>query len=247
MIEPASNSTIDDQRADRVNRADPLAQVSREHGPDNIKAAAETDQHQESQLLAGLKAGDPSAFEHFVRSMTPRLLGIVRRYTRNEQDAEDAVQDAFLSAFKALDSFDGRSSLSTWIHRIAINAALMKRRKDRSRRESSIEELLPVFQNGEHAQSPTPWPSGMAGQTSGDSVTHSTGLSIKTRAAVLDALQELPDEYRTVLVLRDVEGLESKAVANSLGISDASVRQRLHRARQALMKLLEPALVEDER
>jgi RNA polymerase sigma-70 factor (ECF subfamily) len=182
-----------------------------------------------------LRAGDAAAFEYLVRSQTGRLLAVARRITRNEADAEDAVQEAFLSAYKGLAAFDGRSAVSTWLHRIVVNAALQRLRKARSRRETPIEGLLPTFRDGLHAEHPRAW----AG-AAGDGVTDGVGVSIEEREAVWRAVEQLPDDFRTVLVLRDVEGLESKAVAEALGISDASVRQRLHRGRQALMKLLEP-------
>lgn len=226
---------MDDPTAELAPLAEPKRSTSTNAGvsADAARPPASVD---ESALVVRLKRGEDAAFEELVRTMTGRLLAVVRRYSRNEQDAEDAVQEAFLSAFKAIGSFDGRSSLSTWLHRIAINAALMKARRDKTRREASIEDLLPRFHDGMHADHPRSF----------KGVTNDGGIGIETRAAVLEALERLPDDYRTVLVLRDIEGLESKAVANALGISDASVRQRLHRARQALMKLLEPKLAEND-
>ena len=188
----------------------------------------------EADLVRRLKAGDDRAFEELVRTLTGRLLAVARRVSRNESDAEDAVQEAFLSAFKAIGSFDGRSTLSTWLHRIVVNAALMKARKAQHRHETSIESLLPKFENGDHAETPQRW----------KRVTSGEGERIETKKAVWQALDKLPDEYRTVIVLRDIEGMESKEVAASLGISDALARQRLHRARLALLKLLEPVMTE---
>lgn len=159
------------------------------------------------------------------------MLAVARRICRSDADADDAVQEAFLSAFKALPAFDGRSRLSTWLHRITVNAALMKLRSARSKRETSIDALLPQFkEDGHHAQSPKRW----------ISVTEDGPGGIEPQRAIREALEQIPDEFRTVLVLKDVAGLESKAIAASLGISDAAVRQRLHRARQAMMKLLAP-------
>src|SRR5262245_32758920 len=106
-------------------------------------------------LLARLRGGDESAFAELVDRNAGRLLAAVQRLLRNEDDARDAVQDAFLSAFKALPSFNGEAKLSTWLHRIAINAALMRLRSRRHRAERSIDDLLPRFdEDGGWAQDP---------------------------------------------------------------------------------------------
>jgi RNA polymerase sigma-70 factor (ECF subfamily) len=98
----------------------------------------------EEALVAGLKRGDPSACEAIVRAHAPLLLAITRRILRHEEDARDAVQDAFLSAFRAADGFAGTARLSTWLHRIAVNAALMKMRSRRRRPEDMIAWDLPT-------------------------------------------------------------------------------------------------------
>lgn len=183
----------------------------------------------EAGLLARLRAGEDAAFGELVRDHAGRMLVVARRIVGSEADAEDVVQEAFISAFKNLGKFDARSTLGTWLHRIAVNAALMKRRRAKSRPETSIDALLPQFDSGYHKERPQPL----------ESVTDTPGGRILTRESILAALDELPDEFRDVVVLRDIEGLESKAAGEALGISDGLVRQRLHRARQALMKLLE--------
>ncbi|MEZ6234274.1 MAG: sigma-70 family RNA polymerase sigma factor [Phycisphaerales bacterium] len=191
----------------------------------------------EADLVRRLKAGEDAAFEELVRTLTPRLLAVARRATRTEADAEDAVQEAFLSAFRAIGSFDGRSTLSTWLHRIVVNAALMKARKASTRRETSIEALLPTFEGGHHTASPREW--------TNEGVTEQGGVGIERKLALWEAIARLPEEFRDVVLMRDVEQMESKAVAAALGISDALVRQRLHRARQALVKMLEPVMAGD--
>src|SRR6266542_4025914 len=103
--------------------------------------------HQQSTpeqiLVMRLKAGDAEAFEEVVRTLGGRLLAVARRFLRDEEAARDAVQDAFLSAFRAIQGFDGHSQLSTWLHRIVVNAALMRMRVRERRPEQSIEPLLP--------------------------------------------------------------------------------------------------------
>ena len=186
----------------------------------------------EAALVVRLQAGDDSAYADLVSTYGGRLLAVARRIMKTEADAEDALQEAFLSAFKAIDKFDGRSSLGTWLHRITVNAALMRKRWHKARPETSIEALLPTFNNGHHTQHPQEW----------TAVTDGEAGRIEDAEVLWSAIDRLPPEFREVLVLREIEGMDSKAVAATLGISDALVRQRLHRSRQALVKLLEPVM-----
>src|SRR5207244_4090584 len=96
-------------------------------------------------LVERLRAGDPEAYERLVRAYGGRMLATARRMAGNEDDARDVVQEAFIAAFRSIDGFAGAARLSTWLHRIVINAALMKLRSRRRRREESIDELLPRF------------------------------------------------------------------------------------------------------
>ena len=97
-----------------------------------------------------LRRGDEQACEELVRAHTSRLLAVARRYLRSEEDARDAVQEGFVAAFRSIARFQGGSSLSTWLHRIVINACLMRLRSSRRRPETSIEELLPRFDGSGH-------------------------------------------------------------------------------------------------
>src|SRR5262245_1483632 len=99
----------------------------------------------DAPLVARLRAGDELAFETLVRRHGGRMLATARRLLRDDEAARDALQEAFLSACAAMDRFDGRARLSTWLHRIVINCALMRLRRQRRRQEGSIEELLPRF------------------------------------------------------------------------------------------------------
>lgn len=192
----------------------------------------------EQDLVRRLKAGEDAAFEELVRTLTGRLLAVARRIARTEQDTEDAVQEAFLSVFKSIATFDGRSALSTWLHRITVNAVLARSRRQGGRDDVSLDALLPTFEaSGLHHEKPKAWAA----------VTDQGEARIQQQEALRQAMDKLPDEFRAVLVLRDVEGLDSRAVAESLQISDALVRQRLHRGRQALMTLLEPVMLEQSR
>jgi RNA polymerase sigma-70 factor, ECF subfamily len=184
----------------------------------------------EAALVAGLRAGDAAAYEEMVRRHLPRMLATARRVLGNEEDARDAIQDAFLSAFRALDSFEGQSRLSTWLHRIAVNAALMKLRSKRRRPERPITDLLPRFtEDGHQAEPAAPWPGALQ-----------MLVAEETRAAVRQAIDQLPEGYRTVLVLRDIEGMDTEETARQLEVGEGVVKTRLHRARQALRALLDP-------
>jgi RNA polymerase sigma-70 factor (ECF subfamily) len=182
----------------------------------------------EPELIARLKAGDDGAFAELVRQHSGRMLAVAKRIC--PADADDVLQEAFLSAFKKIGSFDGRSLLGTWLYRITVNAALMKRRAKSRRPEISIDALLPRFKNGYFEAAPVELSA---------SVTKDGGLGIEERESFWAAVDRLPEEFRAVLVLRDIAQMESSAVAVSLEISDALVRQRLHRARLALVKLLQ--------
>ncbi len=190
---------------------------------------------QRAELVRRLKAGEGAAFDELVRAYAGRLIAVAGRITPTEADAEDVVQEVFLSVFQSIESFDGRSELGTWMHRLTVNAALMRLRQQKARPAMSIDALLPQFEGGMHREHPRAWPV----------VTEEGDARIEQREALRKAIDQLPEEFRTIIVLRDIEGLESKAVAVSLGISDSLVRQRLHRGRQALMKLVEPMMTLD--
>src|SRR5687767_13735229 len=104
----------------------------------------------EKALVEALRAGDEWAFETMVRQFGGRLLAVARRLTRNDEDARDVVQTAYLSAFRALSAFEGTCQLSTWLHRIVVNTALMRLRSRRRKPEESIDVLLPPFQDDGH-------------------------------------------------------------------------------------------------
>ncbi len=183
----------------------------------------------EAALVADLRTGDEAAFERVVRLYTPRLLAAARRILRNEEDARDAVQDAFLSAFKALPRFEGESRFATWLHRIGINAALMKLRSRQRKHERPIGELLPRFLSDGHPVDPA---------VAWEPVEKLLERQ-ETREFVRQAIDELPESHRTVLLLRDIEELDTEQAAEQLGVSTGVVKTRLHRARQALRTLLD--------
>jgi RNA polymerase sigma-70 factor (ECF subfamily) len=189
----------------------------------------------EAELLAALRRGDDAAYAALVATHAGRMLAVARRLLPREDDARDAVQDAFLSAFRAIDSFAGDAQLSTWLHRIVVNAALMKLRRRRRKPEASVEDLLPGFLEDGHLSAPTP-----AWREEADVLLERS----ENRRLVRQAIERLPDIYRTVLVLRDIEGFDTEQTAAELGLTLAAVKTRLHRARQALKTQLDASFAE---
>ncbi len=158
------------------------------------------------------------------------MLAVATRLLKNPEDARDAVQEAFLSAYRHAGEFAGGCQVGTWLHRIVVNAALMKIRSRSRRPEASIEELLPRFQqDGHHAEPASRW------RTAEEVLERE-----ERQALVRSCIAQLPESYRTVLLLRDIEELDPAEVAAQLGISTNAVNVRLHRARQALRTLLDP-------
>jgi RNA polymerase sigma-70 factor (ECF subfamily) len=192
----------------------------------------------EALLLERLRRRDDEAFEQMVRLYGPRLLAVARRLLRNDDDARDALQQAFLSAFKGLPHFNGQSQLATWLHRIIVNVSLMRLRTRSRRPEDSIDDLLPRFLEDGHQAAPAgPW------CAPADVLMARAELRAQVRAAV----DRLPENYRTVLLLRDIEELDTEDTARLLGTTTTAVKTRLPRARQARATLLDPAFATSRR
>lgn len=176
---------------------------------------------------------DEAVFEALVRSNIGRMLATAKRILHDEQESHDAVQDAFLQAFKCSKDFRGQAQVSTWLHRITVNAALMRLRKRNRSERVSIESFLPTFDTTGHRQDVRPgWSSSPAALLE----------QSELRSLVRQRIDELPSDYRTVVLLRDIEGMSTEETANVLGLNCGAVKTRLHRARMALRTLLEADL-----
>jgi RNA polymerase sigma-70 factor, ECF subfamily len=187
----------------------------------------------DASLVARLKAGDEAAFEEMVRTLGGRMLAVARRMLRDEEAARDTVQEAMLSALRGLRNFDGHSRLSTWLHRIVVNAALMRIRARQRKPEMSIEPLLPRFaEDGHHAEAVTSW---------ADSAERLIERR-ETQAIVRAALAELPESYRVIVMMRDIDGMSTEEAAAVFGITENALKLRLHRARLALGTILKRRL-----
>ena len=182
-------------------------------------ARAEQDRETQAELL--------------VRDNIVWMLALSERMLRDRGLAEDAVQEAFMAALRGLDNFERRSTLKTWLHRITVNASLTKLRQLKRLAEKSIDEYLPEFDRHDcRVEALWTYLAPLEEVLENDYL----------RATVKKAIDTLPESYRIVLQLRDIEGYDTNEVAELLEISAANVKVRLHRARAAIKKLLEPVL-----
>jgi len=187
----------------------------------------------ERELVDRLVSGDEEAFSTLVHSHAAGMLALAKRLTNSEPDAADCVQESFTVLFHKIDSFEGRSSLKTWLHRIVVNQALMKMRKKNSLREQSLDQYQPRYNRYGLLIGPI--------RTSEESV-ESLVSKKETAAKVRSAIAELPDTYRVILIMRDLEGYTTAETAELMQIAEGAVRTRIHRARHALKKILEPEM-----
>ena len=186
----------------------------------------------ERQLLARLQAGEGVAYEYLVRRHADRLYKVACRYVGAE-DAKDMLQETFTKVLASIEKFRGDSAIYTWLHQILINTCLSHLRKTASRKEQPIDDLLPTFLEDGHRANPR-----AAWHRSTESVYQQT----ETGRLVRNCIDRLPDNYRVVLMLRDIDGFGGIETAELLGISANAVKIRLHRARQALREQLDPHL-----
>ena len=182
------------------------------------------------QLLEALRRRDATAAECLVSTFGDRAYRLAIRITGNQSDAEEAVQDAIWAVIRRIDTFRGDAALGSWIYRITANAANHKRRRGARRsHEISLAEILPSFQeDGCHAEPIIDWSTELD-----DPVVQS-----ELRSVLTAALEELPDHYRAVIILRDVEALSMSEVADCLNITVPTAKTRTHRARLFLRQRL---------
>jgi RNA polymerase sigma-70 factor (ECF subfamily) len=187
----------------------------------------------EIALIEHLRSGDGPVTERFVREHAGWMLALAQRYVRDASHAEDCVQEAFLQAFRSIGAFEGRSALKSWLYRIVVNTALMKLRARRSAIEQPVEDILPhgdrdcCRMQASWAEMATP---------------HEILERKEVRDLVIAKMMELPDGYRIVLLLRDIEGMSTEETARALAMTEGAVKVRLHRARAAFKMLVEPVL-----
>jgi RNA polymerase sigma-70 factor, ECF subfamily len=184
----------------------------------------------DTELLEALRRGEANAAERLVSTFGERAYRLAIGITGNRQDAEEAVQDAFCNVIRKIDTFRGDAALGSWIYRIAANAAYQRGRSAaRRRHEISLDEVLPTFhEDGRHADPVVDWSTELDDRA----------VQCELRTVLTSALQELPEHYRAVIVLHDIEGLSMAAVADCLDITVPTAKSRAHRARLFLRQRL---------
>ncbi len=187
-------------------------------------------------LLASLRRGEMGALEALAERYGSKIYRLAFGVTRNQADAEEVLQDVLLTLARKGGSFEGRSALGSWLYRITTNAALNKRRGKRLELETPLEDLLPTFKADGHRAGDRTFILADWSQNPEEEL-----LSGERRRVLERAIDSLPDHYRAVLVLRDVEGLSNESVAEVLDESVPSVKSRLHRARMVLREQLTQA------
>ncbi|HRK30722.1 MAG TPA: sigma-70 family RNA polymerase sigma factor [Tepidisphaeraceae bacterium] len=191
-------------------------------------------------LTQQIKSGSPRAYESLLKEYGPRLLATARRISRNEDDAQDILQDAMVLCLRNVGDFKGDSSLYTWLHRVVVTTALMRLRKSKRRNETAIEPLLPAYFDDGHRVG------ARGGRQWADSI-DAVYQRLEVRELVRACIDKLPDTYRDVIILRDIEEMDTTSAAGVLGVNDGAVKTRLHRARQALRTLLEPYVASERK
>jgi RNA polymerase sigma-70 factor, ECF subfamily len=187
----------------------------------NIKVSANLD---EPRLIADSLKGHQEAFGELVRHYQDRLYNLAYRMVDNTEDAQDIVQDAFLSAYQSLGKFKGRSQFFTWLYRIAVNTAISHKRKRRAVLASRADRLeTAAFEPADESEYSRP--------------EHELERT-ERETRVQDALNRLSPEHRAVLILKDMEGQHYEIMAQVLGVPIGTVRSRLHRARMELRQIL---------
>ena len=179
----------------------------------------------DTELVEKVRAGCERSFEELIGRYNTKAFNLALRLTRNYEDAEEVLHDAFVSAYRKLDAFEGKSSFSSWFYRITVNAALMKLRKLKNKRMLSLEDVNPSIRASWQTERSEEYP---------DKVTYRAQLQELLSAAI----EKLPEEYRVVFVMRDVSGLSNREVSSILNLSIPAVKSRLHRARLMLRKRL---------
>src|SRR5512141_1271396 len=181
----------------------------------------------EQVLVQAARQGDIGAFEELVKRYDRNVFRIANHITQNREDAEDVVQDAFLKAYQNLGQFQGQSKFYTWLVRIAVNEALMRLRRRRPERMVSLDEDIKTDEDSmpREVADWAPNPEQLYTQS-------------ELRDILTKTIQGLPSSFRTVFVLRDVEGLSTEETADALDLSIPAVKSRLLRARLQLRERL---------
>lgn len=195
----------------------------------NAVAVVPAERPTDSELVDSAKRGSRDAFDEIVCRHRDRLYRLAFRLTSDASDAEEVVQETFLHAYRGIRGFEGAAGVGTWLYRIAVNEALMRKRAMRRRPLQLVADL---------AAPPAPSSTDCEPATPADELLDQKNVATRVRSA----LAALEDDQRTALVLRDLEGLSAQEVSSLLGVTAEVVRQRAHRARRALREALRDLL-----
>src|SRR5882762_1473835 len=234
--EPTTTGVSRDAGHRRVMMSVPQADTMTEPEP-GPAGAPRVDR--DAALLEGLRRGDPMASELLLDTYGDRVYRLAIRITGNEQDAEEVAQDALWTAARKIGTFKGESAFGSWIYRIAANAAYQKLRSRRGKaREVALDDVLPTLDgDGRHFEPMADWSERV----------DERALTGELREVLERAIGGLPPDYRTALVMHDVEGLSNPDIAETLGISLPAVKSRVHRSRLWVRKQLSEYLGADRR
>lgn len=180
----------------------------------------------DAQLIENFLAGSTASFEELISRYEAKAFNLAMRLTRNQEDAEEVLQDVFVTLYRKLAGFEGKSAFSSWLYRITVNASFMKMRKRKTQVAVSVEDV--------HSQVVQLTSGEMDYQSRADSLIESKEM----RQALERAIDRLPSDYKAVFILRDVDGLSSQEVSEILSLSIPAVKSRLHRSRLMLRRRL---------
>ena len=184
---------------------------------------------EDQKLVEALQRGEPGAVEALLDRYGGWIYRVARRLLNDPRDVEEVTQDVLLTVVRKIQTFKGEAAFSSWLYRIAVNAAYQRLRAKRARPEVSLEPFLPVFDDeGRYIEPVVDWSSKL----------NDPAVAEETRAAIERSLSRLPEEYRVVIQLHDVEELPNEEVAATLGLTVAAVKSRVHRARLFLRQEL---------
>jgi len=185
----------------------------------------------------------PPTAEQVFREYAPRIYQIARRLLGNDADAEDVTSEVLLQVVRKLHTFRGDAALPTWLHRVTVNAALALREKRATRQKREAAAGPDYLEEADFARAHDPWKFPRMWAVPPDL----TALAAEERGIIEAGIAKLPEPFRDVYVLADVEGLPNAEIADMLGLSVAAVKSRLHRARLRMRDLLAPHFEEGAR
>ncbi|MCB0317212.1 MAG: sigma-70 family RNA polymerase sigma factor [Bdellovibrionales bacterium] len=180
----------------------------------------------DNELVKAVATGCVDSFEEIINRYSDKAYSLATRFTKNKQDAEEVLQDVFTTVYRKIDSFEGKSSFSSWLYRVTVNASLMKIRKRNQDKSILLEEAVADPANSLILKTDS--------RNNADEITARKELL----RIMEEAITSLPDEYRPVFILRDIDGLSSKEVSKILKLSVPAVKSRLHRSRLLLRRKL---------